>query len=479
VLDGVDDVDWAGLWHARGRAVDMPALLRGLTSADAARRAEAFGELEASLLHQDDIFPATLAAIPLLIDMAYTAGLPDRARILRFLAALGDTGADEARDLIADATPRLLSLLVDTDVEVRRAVPAVFVVSAERTGATGALEERLAIEADPDARVAIARALIAVGRGVRGGRGPSVVRSAARAWLDLLGRQVTDPEAQQVAVIDLFRLGADDLRPLHPTAIAIALAAGLPVHHVCGALGDEAGTRIRLLTAALDSPDAGLRQDALRAAPAQLMCWRGPVAELLHLVRSHLDEAEPLLRARLVEALDGHAAERCDHPEPIDRTVAELAELWRQPGQRDRIAARVEEVGAPAAEVFVPLMRAELASTRRATAWDSTPTPDFVRRDERLLATCRRVLDRYAVAVDAADPAAVTDDGAARLLVDDRVGVRRTAPMALLCGELAAGQLRRLLRDRLDTEPDPGARAAILDAVRSIDRRIGTGFLPG
>ena len=90
-----------------------------------------------------------------------------------------------------------------------------------------------------------------------------------------------------------------------------------------------------------------------------------------------------------------------------------------------------------------------------------------------------RVLDRYAVAVDAADPAAVSDDGGARLLVDDRVGVRRTAPIALLCGELAAGQLRRLLRDRLDTEPDPGVRAAILDAVRSIDRRIGTGFLPG
>lgn len=88
-LDGLDDIDWAGLSHAYGSADDVPADLRALLSSSSEERSEALHtRLSSSIFHQGSRYPATAAAVPFLVALAADAGTPDRAEIVDFLAAL-------------------------------------------------------------------------------------------------------------------------------------------------------------------------------------------------------------------------------------------------------------------------------------------------------------------------------------------------------------------------------------------------------
>lgn len=78
-LLSLEDVRWGELQHAYGAAQDIPDLLRQLAAAPGPKadwRAEPWFTLWSSLCHQDDVYPASYAAVPHLVRIAIEAPRP-------------------------------------------------------------------------------------------------------------------------------------------------------------------------------------------------------------------------------------------------------------------------------------------------------------------------------------------------------------------------------------------------------------------
>lgn len=127
-LSGLDEIDWPSLTHAYGPAVTTARELRALSSDNDAERSEALASLTASIGHQGDVYPATAAAVPFLVEIALMETLPPDSRklVIVFIdwIAQGNINlrrhhpdwAEESwgRTLernLRQATPHLLSLL--------------------------------------------------------------------------------------------------------------------------------------------------------------------------------------------------------------------------------------------------------------------------------------------------------------------------------------------------------------------------------
>ncbi|HEX5595596.1 MAG TPA: hypothetical protein VFX61_06175 [Micromonosporaceae bacterium] len=78
VFAGLDRIDWAGMSHAYGSAVEVPELLRGLVAEDPARRETALDALYGAVHHQGDVHDSAVAAIPFLFDAVGRPDLPGR-----------------------------------------------------------------------------------------------------------------------------------------------------------------------------------------------------------------------------------------------------------------------------------------------------------------------------------------------------------------------------------------------------------------
>ena len=87
-LCGLDAVPWCNLKHAYGPAIDVPELIRTLASPDGSLRDKAWHELYGNLWHQGTIYEATAYAIPFLIRLLEAPAVPDKQRILLYLAML-------------------------------------------------------------------------------------------------------------------------------------------------------------------------------------------------------------------------------------------------------------------------------------------------------------------------------------------------------------------------------------------------------
>lgn len=111
----VDGTDWGALWHAYGDASDTPAHLLALLGEDPEACAEALGHLDAAVLHQGTVYPATAPAarfVAAVLDDPRTllpcgSALPWDERIRPLRAALL-----EWLGLLAES-----ALLVDLDLE--------------------------------------------------------------------------------------------------------------------------------------------------------------------------------------------------------------------------------------------------------------------------------------------------------------------------------------------------------------------------
>ena len=91
MLEGLGDINWAGLTHAYGPATDVPGLLRALAAPPDAVEEEdtASGEDPLSLLcnlvnHQASIYPATPYVVPFLVELL-AAGPPERRPALLYV----------------------------------------------------------------------------------------------------------------------------------------------------------------------------------------------------------------------------------------------------------------------------------------------------------------------------------------------------------------------------------------------------------
>lgn len=93
LLDGIEQVNWRGLQHVAGPAVDVPNLLRLLLCANPDVVRDAWDSLYAHIYHQGTIYQATGAAVPFLVRMLAADEPPAKVDLLSFLADLAVEGS--------------------------------------------------------------------------------------------------------------------------------------------------------------------------------------------------------------------------------------------------------------------------------------------------------------------------------------------------------------------------------------------------
>jgi hypothetical protein len=95
----LDDPRWSELAHAYGSAADIPALLSALTSSTGRvqdYRAEPWFSLWSSLCHQGDVYTASYAAVPHIVEIAMQARGPVHSGFFSLPAAI-ELARDEGR----------------------------------------------------------------------------------------------------------------------------------------------------------------------------------------------------------------------------------------------------------------------------------------------------------------------------------------------------------------------------------------------
>lgn len=87
----IDEVDWSQLEHAYGSAADVPDLWAAFLRQDSTGKyadGSAADSLWAAICHQGDLFSATNALVPYLIERALCEGEPVRADALSLLGSI-------------------------------------------------------------------------------------------------------------------------------------------------------------------------------------------------------------------------------------------------------------------------------------------------------------------------------------------------------------------------------------------------------
>src|SRR5918999_743759 len=112
-------VEWDCLSHAYGPASDTPGHLRALLAEDAAR-VEAYAELNGSVWHQNTVYEATVAAVPVLSAIARSGPKPGyyALALLLVCAEASDVRSahrDATRAAVAVELPVLLAHFLASD----------------------------------------------------------------------------------------------------------------------------------------------------------------------------------------------------------------------------------------------------------------------------------------------------------------------------------------------------------------------------
>jgi len=101
ILRELDEIPWAELQQAFGKADDDPRLLRAIV-ADGEDAAEALWELSSALVHQGTVWPATRYAVPFLARIA-AAGIGDASHVVGTLGFIADSAIDAGFEPPEDA----------------------------------------------------------------------------------------------------------------------------------------------------------------------------------------------------------------------------------------------------------------------------------------------------------------------------------------------------------------------------------------
>jgi hypothetical protein len=105
----LDSPKWSDLRHAYGAASDVPKLIEQLRALppDAGAEAEPYSSLWSSLCHQDTVYTASYAAVPLIVELM--AAAPERVpeTVFQLVACIEiargqGRGPDIPADLVAD-----------------------------------------------------------------------------------------------------------------------------------------------------------------------------------------------------------------------------------------------------------------------------------------------------------------------------------------------------------------------------------------
>src|SRR5262245_2777864 len=93
----LDSPEWRRLQHAYGPASDIPDLLRQLAANPCAKKSgdEPWHSLWSALCHQGDVYTASYAAVPHIVDIALNAKGADRFRLLSSAGPRGNLSATQ------------------------------------------------------------------------------------------------------------------------------------------------------------------------------------------------------------------------------------------------------------------------------------------------------------------------------------------------------------------------------------------------
>ncbi|THA33567.1 PBS lyase [Streptomyces sp. A1277] len=366
---GIEEVDWASMEHAYGPADDVPALLRGLASADPAEREHALDGMYGSVHHQGDVYACTLACIPFLFELVVDPAVPDRGDIVELLTSIGGIDLDEddeeeldedeaegaanyamAAAAVSAGAGVFFPLMADADPCVRLSAPlALATLHDDPARVLALLRKRLAVEAHEEVRLALVEAAGRLALRHRPLTGP------VADWLSRLAAEANPPGLRLAALAQLARCaphslpgdvvplvtgllrqlrtlpgpvgarprGAEPPGAAAPEAAPVTLLGqlrALSAEENAGraapwtadllrtlhvGLDDRVAERTALLTDQLRSPDPWQRIDAVRMSDGLIGGWRGSYAELVGLVGEQLASPEPKLAEAASHLLEG------------------------------------------------------------------------------------------------------------------------------------------------------------------------------
>jgi HEAT repeat protein len=339
-LSDLDNVGWSSLQHAYGSAEDVPALIRSLVSSDPEVRKQAIYDAFGSIWHQGTIYEATVEAVPFLVRIAVTAGVPDRGRVIELLAAIaagtgyvsahrsmmtrvddwsaGELDAHEANERLhieaiggslAQAAPDLVMLLDDPDTDVRSAVCWLLGRIPARAGfITAALLGRYGQESDDLCRAA---ELLAIGDLAQGESTASrsevlasgAVAGGATAVAAAMVRAVvaTDDDERIVACQDFTAALGNGGDPI--SQLAVVGEANGPESFMAAIVGPRPGVQAVLEASLLRASDASRRRTAVHLATQRALVSRAATPASLALVTEAASDPDEEVRRRAVRAL--------------------------------------------------------------------------------------------------------------------------------------------------------------------------------
>ena len=509
-LSDLDDVDWSSLQHAYGSAEDVPALIRSLVSSDPEVRKQAIYDAFGNIWHQGTIYEATVEAVPFLVRIAVTAGVPDRGRIIELLAAIaagtgyvsvhrsimtdfGTWSADElnAREAeerlhieaiggrLARAARDLVMLLDDPDTDVRSVVCWLLGRIPGRAGfIIAALLRRYDHESDDLCRAA---ELLAVGALAQGEPAASLsevlaagaIAGGATAVATAMVRCVvaSDDDERIVACQDFT--AALDNGGEAISQLAVVGEANGPESLMAAIVGPRPGVQAALEASLLGANDMSFRETAVHLAMERALVSRAATPTILALLaEAAASDPGEEVRRQAVKALcnlypasasaaEVFASSLCDpHVQgPCAIAAAKLA---------DR---RAYAVIAAAAKTSDP--PAWIGKALQALGQGVEPlVDDIVTLINRLRLVPRRKagIDNRLVQI-VGSLAAIRDPSREVLrllddLLDDARAVRQAARV-LGCYGPAAGRSVAALRKHLARTDDPYARASLSFAIWS------------
>jgi hypothetical protein len=178
ILSGLESIPWHKLEHAYGPATDVPHLLRVLASSDGELRDKAWYTLHGNLWHQGTIYEATAYAVPFFIRLIEGQSVPEKYRILLYLALLfnGRSYWDVHKELTilkSEVSKPGFQEKLDNEMEWVRAVK-----TAIRAGRGSYVQQLHDPEVQP--RIASAYLLGLIDGGIDGAEG-SVLEEIARS----------------------------------------------------------------------------------------------------------------------------------------------------------------------------------------------------------------------------------------------------------------------------------------------------------
>ncbi|HEY6795946.1 MAG TPA: hypothetical protein VI248_14815 [Kineosporiaceae bacterium] len=337
MFTGIDQVPWASLGAMNGDPTTVPVLLGRLSGQETGL--DALADLEEVLFHQGGaVCPAAAAALPFLVEAAFTAPRTIRLGILDLICAIAATAPDVDARWLASEWPtawqgqvkRLLTLMDDPDPGVR-ILAAQTVATDPGTAAQVAARIQARHPLEPDPAVRARQMLVIAGIAEAGSLQPP---GAADPWLDDVSRADASPSVRLLAEL------APRYEPSPRTPPDVERLAGLVTEFDLSVLAASDGTDatwtgvLRWISERLaDSPssqqglireltqrhDDGLREGAAQACAELLTSSTQGQDVLASTMLDRLEDSSPSVRAlaaTMIAALapllseDVHAATR-------------------------------------------------------------------------------------------------------------------------------------------------------------------------